>query len=298
MPKLQKINLGTPPRGEDGESTRIGFMKMNGNVDVLASQLPLLSADLITRPQTLTTGHVGTRVNISLNADGAIGMPPASSCLPDQVILVRNVGTTKVTLTASAGSGDAVGLSTLNPGDSALMDTDGVHGWNAMMRGRASGNDETVIGKLTVGGGGAFGERPTFGKETPWDTGNLSPFKAGVAGDGMYFRDPATGWMVQGFLYSGAPVGNYNQQTIGGQPWYTHYYKVGLPNSYPQGVFGATANLVGGTFNGQTAEIPAFLRVRRDIEDGSVKSKDFVTVALTTPVTGWGPFIHVWVWGK
>lgn len=295
---MQKISLGTAPEGKDGDTVRTGFTKMNANVDVLATQLPISSGSTITSPQTLTLDHVGKRVSVSLGADGAIGMPPAASCLPDQVILLLNVGTTRATLTTSVGSGDTVGLSALNPGESALMTTDGVHGWNAMLRGRASGNDETVIGKLTVGGGGTFGERPTFGKETPWDTGNLSPFKSGVAGDGMYFRDPATGWMVQGFLYSGAVVGNYNQQTIGGQPWYTHYYKVALPNSYPLGVFGATANLVGGTFNGQTAEIPAFLRVRRDIEDGSAKSKDFVTVALTTPVTGWGPFIHVWVWGK
>ncbi|WGS43999.1 hypothetical protein LFL97_25650 [Burkholderia sp. JSH-S8] len=152
MAGLQKINLGTPPLGRDGDPNRTAHQKMNDNADVLAAQVALTSAPMITAPQTLTTKHVGKRVNISLSKAGAVNLPAASECDADSVILLRNVGMTVVATGPAAGSGDTVVLSQLNPGESALMDTDGVHAWTPLMRGRTTSDNEVVNGDLIVGG--------------------------------------------------------------------------------------------------------------------------------------------------
>ncbi|KVN36797.1 hypothetical protein WJ63_35140 [Burkholderia pyrrocinia] len=152
MAELQKINLGTPPLGRDGDPNRTAHQKMNDNADVLAAQVALTSAPMITTPQTLTSKHVGKRVNISLAKAGAVNLPAASECDADSVILLRNVGMTVVATGSATGSGDTVALSQLNPGESALMDTDGVHAWTPLMRGRTTSDNEAINGNLSVGG--------------------------------------------------------------------------------------------------------------------------------------------------
>ena len=154
MTALQKINLGTPPSGGDGDTTRTANTKTNSNVDVLNAQAALTSAPaVITAAEALTAAaHVGKRVNINLAAAGAVSPPAASTCAADSVILLRNLGATVVPLAPADGSGDTVALSELNPGESALLDTDGVHTWNVLMRGRSSSDDEAVNGTLTTGG--------------------------------------------------------------------------------------------------------------------------------------------------
>jgi hypothetical protein len=197
MTALQTINLGTAPAGSDGDSVRTAFVKENYNIAVLQSQQVLTSTTLITSPQALTTGHIGKRVNINLGSAGTINLPSASTCAADQVTLLRNLGTTVVTLAVTSGSGDTVSVSKLNPGETALMDTDGAHAWTCLMRGRTNSDNETVngnctvVGNATVGGslsvtgattlsGGVsgattFSARPTFASNTPWDTGNFTP---------------------------------------------------------------------------------------------------------------------------
>jgi hypothetical protein len=210
MSNLQKVNLGTPPSAVDGDTVRTANEKANANVDVLNAQAALTSAaDIITVPQALTNEHIGRRVNISLAAPGTINMPAASTCAVDNVILLRNVGATVVTLAIAMASGDTVGLSKLNPGESALMDADGAHAWTALMRGRTNSDNEVVNGNCAVAGnetvGGSLGvgttlsvtgastltgdvaaggklsvadtatfaKRPTFNTHTPYDDGNL-----------------------------------------------------------------------------------------------------------------------------
>ena len=154
MSLLQKINLGTPPTGVDGDAVRTAFTKDNANVDVLNAQTALTtSGATITTPTALTVAHVGKRVNISLASPGTINLPSASTCLVDNVTLLRNIGTTVVTLAITTGSGDTVALSKLNPGESALLDTDGVHTWRVLMRGRTNSDNELVNGNLVQGTG-------------------------------------------------------------------------------------------------------------------------------------------------
>ncbi|TGP43474.1 hypothetical protein EN871_16845 [bacterium M00.F.Ca.ET.228.01.1.1] len=152
MASLQKVALGTPPSAVDGDTVRVANTKANANVDVLNTQVALTSAAGITAAQALTVAHVGKRVNIALAQAGVINLPAASTCAADNVILLRNIGTTVVTLAITGGSADTVGLSRLNPGESALMDTDGIHGWTVLMRGRTNSDNEIVNGNCTVNG--------------------------------------------------------------------------------------------------------------------------------------------------
>ena len=208
MASLQKVALGTPPSAVDGDTVRVANTKANANVDVLNTQVALTSAAGITAAQALTVAHVGKRINISLASAGVVNLPAASTCTADSVMLLRNIGTTVITLAITTGSGDTIALSKLNPGETALMDTDGAHAWTVLMRGRTildnvvvngnftvNGNETvggtlgvtgattlnsaTVTGNATVGGTlgvtgqATFAARPTFAAKTPWDTGNL-----------------------------------------------------------------------------------------------------------------------------
>lgn len=157
MTALQTINLGTAPAGSDGDPVRTAFTKVNANAAVLQTQAALTSATGITTAQALTTAYIGKRVNIALAAAGVINLPSASTCSADSVILLRNIGTTVVTLAITTGSGDTVALSKLNPGESALVDTDGAHAWNVLTRGRSNSDNEIVNGNCTVNGNETVG---------------------------------------------------------------------------------------------------------------------------------------------
>jgi microcystin-dependent protein len=151
MAALQTVAFGAASDGSQGDSVRTGFTKANSNTAVLQAQAALVSnASTITTAQALTVAHVGKRVNINLATSGTINLPSAATCAADNVLLLRNVGTTVVTLAITAGSGDTVALSKLNPGESVSLDTDGIHAWSVLLRGRSNADNETVVGTLTA----------------------------------------------------------------------------------------------------------------------------------------------------
>ncbi|ABA60067.1 hypothetical protein UXJ26_06250 [Burkholderia multivorans] len=193
MSTLQKINLGTPPRGDDGDSTRVGFAKMNANVDVL-SMLVALGYALITDNTTLTPDQVGTRYGINIADPGkSITIPLASSVPVNACLQFFNVGSA---VTVATQGNDGTQIRALNKGDWATYISDGVKYWHVAERGKML-SDEIVGGNLTVGGrvllGGAsddgstalqvkgaasigkFLSRPTFADNVPWDSGNFDP---------------------------------------------------------------------------------------------------------------------------
>jgi len=183
MASLQKVALGTPPSALDGDTVRVANTKANANVDVLNTQAALTSVAAITAAQALTTAHVGRRVNVSLANGGTINLPAASTCAADQVIHLRNVGTGIVTLAITPNSGDTLTLTRLNPGESALMDTDGVHAWTVLLRGRSSGASEYVPGSMTVGGasdGKIFGQSSAGASVLALGVGTLNGFSDSV----------------------------------------------------------------------------------------------------------------------
>lgn len=152
MTALVQINQGTAPAGTDGDTVRAAFTKVNGNTAVLQGQAALVSGPTITTPQALTVAHVGKRININLSTAGTVNLPAASTCAADSVILLRNTGTTVVNLAITTGSGDSVVVSRLNAGEALLTDSDGVHTWGSLMRGRTNSDNETVNGNCAVGG--------------------------------------------------------------------------------------------------------------------------------------------------
>lgn len=103
--------------------------------------------------------------------------------------------------------------------------------------------------------------------------------------------------VYQSWMAIGTAIGNYNPQKIGDTTYYTHYFVFTLPLSLNFGIGSAVATLVGSNFGQQTSEIPAFVRVRRDDDSGSSISKTQLTVSVTTPVTGWVPYIHIMLTG-
>ncbi|NPT39728.1 tail fiber domain-containing protein, partial [Paraburkholderia xenovorans] len=70
------------------------------------------------------------------------------------------------TLASKTGSGDSVALSKLNPGEAVLMDTDGVHAWTVLMRGRTNSDNEVVNGNFTVSGNSTVNNSTVNGNET------------------------------------------------------------------------------------------------------------------------------------
>ncbi|QMI45640.1 tail fiber domain-containing protein [Burkholderia sp. MBR-1] len=186
MAKLQKVILGTPPKGSDGDPVRVANSKANANVDVLDRQSALVSAPMITASQTLGEEHIGRRVSINIAVGGTIKLRKVSQCEPDSIVWLVNVGVKRVLLAPGDGSGDTVSISGLNPGEAVALDADGASTWRVLMRGRTNSDNEVVNGNCTVNGnemvGGTlsvaglavFTLRPTFAGNTPWDTGNLA----------------------------------------------------------------------------------------------------------------------------
>lgn len=153
MGQLEKIDLGAEGTGIGGDSPRSANERMNRNVDVLSHQLPVQSAATITSSQTLTADHIGKRISVNFAVEGGvIKMRRAATCEPDSVVWIVNVGTKVFWIGVDDNSGDSIALRSLNPGEAAVFDTDGVRAWRVLLRGRAWTGDENVGGKLTVGG--------------------------------------------------------------------------------------------------------------------------------------------------
>lgn len=95
----------------------------------------------------------------------------------------------------------------------------------------------------------------------------------------------------------GAGVGQFNPQTIGGITFYTHFYKIALPRSMPNGILVANAILSGDRFGNQNPGYNADIKVSRDKDDGSGLLTDYVTISVKTPQTGWVPYFHITVVG-
>jgi hypothetical protein len=152
MTALQKVSLGTPPTGSDGDTTRIANTKANANVDVLTKQATLTSIAALTAVRALTAADVGQRITFSFTGAQTVTLPLASTCAADQVLLLRNAGASVVTLAKATGSSDTVGLSKLNPGETTVLDSDGASKWSVLERGRSNSDNEVVNGTLAVGG--------------------------------------------------------------------------------------------------------------------------------------------------
>ncbi|WP_157692669.1 hypothetical protein [Burkholderia sp. ABCPW 11] len=227
MAELQKANLGVPPSGDGGDDQRTANTRFNSNIDILKTQAALASAGpSITAPRTLTVDeHVGRRVGINLANAGTIKLPSAKKCAADQVILLRNFGTTAVTLAVEDGSGDYIGLDQLRPFETVVMDTNGSTGWWVLYRGRASSGNESVVGNLAAGGklvgvsspNLLFNGSAELGIVGGWGPNGFVDAYTGGTGEGTYFSSKAA---INSNSYVGSnqiAIGPGTQLTLSGE---------------------------------------------------------------------------------
>ncbi|NPT39727.1 tail fiber domain-containing protein, partial [Paraburkholderia xenovorans] len=135
------------------------------------------------------------------------------------------------TLASKTGSGDSVALSKLNPGEAVLMDTDGVHAWTVLMRGRTNADDEVVNGNFSVSGNSTVNGDSTVnnsavnGNETVGGTlgvtGAATLASATVAGQlaakaNTYFGSAAQASISAAGVYSGPSAGYSGNVGVGG----------------------------------------------------------------------------------
>ncbi|MGC6654220.1 hypothetical protein [Pantoea sp. EEL5] len=92
---------------------------------------------------------------------------------------------------------------------------------------------------------------------------------------------------IEGIIGAQQPVGAFNPN----QGWYTHYYSFTLPGSFATALTSCTMTVVSARGDQQTAEYPAIVRCTRD-KNGGGTSTNQVTVAITTPFTGWYPYFN------
>lgn len=149
MSVLQKIKLGTPPGGRDGDDNRVAHIKTNENFDVVERSTPL-DIGFFNDSANLTPDHVGKRFGLWIaDAGKEIGLPLAASVRPNSCIHLFNVQQ-KVSIKLQAG--DMSQLTALNTGDWVKYVSDGAKIWHVAERGRMMW-DEVVGGSLTVGQG-------------------------------------------------------------------------------------------------------------------------------------------------
>ncbi|OTA21601.1 tail protein [Xenorhabdus beddingii] len=104
-------------------------------------------------------------------------------------------------------------------------------------------------------------------------------------------------FLLNGQVSGSEPIGEFNSSVINGVTYYTHFYKIKLPTTLPNGIISCQANIVGDNFDNQHPGYLADVKTQRDNPDGVGLSKDTVTLSVTTPQTGWVPNFYYQVVG-
>jgi len=89
-----------------------------------------------------------------------------------------------------------------------------------------------------------------------------------------------------------SPVGSFNRQTLGGVDYYTHYYRITFPRSYPNAQVSTIAVLASRNYDNQRSMAGKSITVNRDTDTGSDVSKNRFILAYTTTTLGESPIIH------
>ncbi|CDH07800.1 hypothetical protein XBO1_600027 [Xenorhabdus bovienii str. oregonense] len=102
---------------------------------------------------------------------------------------------------------------------------------------------------------------------------------------------------INGLAVANEPIGEVNSFVIGGVTYYTHYYKIQLPISLPNGIISCHASIVGNNFDNQQPGYLADVKTQRNNPNGVGVSKDTLTISVTTPQVGWVPHFDYQVIG-
>lgn len=87
-------------------------------------------------------------------------------------------------------------------------------------------------------------------------------------------------------------VGTFNPNTVAGVTYYTHYYLVNLPRSYPTAHITTVVSLAGYSFNQQTTEYGAWVNSNRTVTAGGPVSLTQFVVSVTSTNSALVPVIH------
>ncbi|WP_456303276.1 hypothetical protein [Xenorhabdus doucetiae] len=104
-------------------------------------------------------------------------------------------------------------------------------------------------------------------------------------------------FVINGVAVGSEPIGESHSSEIGGVTYYTHFYKIKLPATLPNGIISSQANIAGDNFDNQRPSYLADVRTQRNNADGDGLSKDTLTISVTTPQLGWVPNFYYQVIG-
>ncbi|MBD1226506.1 phage tail protein [Xenorhabdus griffiniae] len=103
--------------------------------------------------------------------------------------------------------------------------------------------------------------------------------------------------MINGVAVGSEPIGDSHAAEIGGVTYYTHFYKIQLPTTLPNGIISCQASVVGDNFDNQRPSYLADVKTQRGNVNGDGLSKDTLTISVTTPQLGWVPNFYYQVVG-
>lgn len=138
-----------------------------------------------------------------------------------------------------------------------------------------------------------------LGTAAKYDVGNgagqlpdMSAFKLSINGSNFCMEFP-NGFVIQGGTVSLSPVAAFNQQTLGGQAYYTHYYRVPFIKAFKTYQVTTNVSLTCPSYDAQASMAGRTMSVHRDQDAGQTGvAKTRFAVAVTHPVTGETPTIH------
>ncbi|MBC8948828.1 MULTISPECIES: phage tail protein [Xenorhabdus] len=104
-------------------------------------------------------------------------------------------------------------------------------------------------------------------------------------------------FVINGVAVGSEPIGDSHAAEIGGVTYYTHFYKIKLPTTLPNGIISCQASVVGDNFDNQRPSYLADVKTQRGNANGDGLSKDTLTISITTPQLGWVPNFYYQVIG-
>ncbi|CAM3836581.1 phage tail protein [Xenorhabdus thuongxuanensis] len=104
-------------------------------------------------------------------------------------------------------------------------------------------------------------------------------------------------FVINGVAVGSEPIGDSHASEIGGVTYYTHFYKIKLPTTLPNGIISCQASVVGDNFDNQRPSYLADVKTQRGNSNGDGLSKDTLTISITTPQSGWVPNFYYQVVG-
>lgn len=214
----------------------------------------------------IPASDAGRAIQIASSAAATYTLPAANAVPNGGVLYIKNTGTAGATIQRSGTDSIAAGSNTVNSlalgsGDDVLLVSNGNNAWFAF-----SGSAQLQFS---------------------------AAFSASLSNPG--WRKLPTGEIEQWGTLGLTAVGNYNQQTIGGTTFYTHYYQVTYPIAFTAAVYEAEVTPACATLAAQTSMAGKGVSLNLS---GTGNPLTGMAIAFTTPNLGEVPTVHWRTRGK